>query len=174
MIDLVVEEVACSVCGAPKGEPCTRMDSSCGGRRDDFAAHGSQGARLLEHLFVLVQAREFAGPAMVAAMSTCDGLLTEKEVADWNKGKDNAIDMLFQAIDEWCCAGRFDRVDAFLYALDPKTLNTTMIVGVLSITLSLHTRPARQIFAQAAKEHLLQVCPERVPRMLSGLQCEGT
>ena len=64
MNPIIVNSVPCPVCGAPKGQECTR-EGGCGMRVDDFMRDGSFDDRLRIHLeteeYIARHYPEFAG-----------------------------------------------------------------------------------------------------------------
>jgi hypothetical protein len=84
---------------------------------------------------------------------------------------DAAIDILFRNVDALLLAGQFDRCDDLLRAIDLKRLDTNLLVGALSITLSAADKlPGRAHFVERVARHLESVAPGRVERLLVGLR----
>ena len=83
---------------------------------------------------------------------------------------DSAIDILFTEVDKILSAGDFTRCDGLLRTIDPKRLDTNLLVAALSITKrgadKLRERPA---FVQRVKSRLEVVAPDRAAKLLSGL-----
>lgn len=78
-----------------------------------------------------------------------------------------ALDIMFDAIDDACLAGSFDLVDSWLREIDVRLLSAALIVGLL--TMSWHAKervPYRFTFAAAAKDRLVElVGPERAENL---------
>lgn len=82
-----------------------------------------------------------------------------------------AIQVLFHEVDRWLREGRFDWTDKFLEELDVKKLDTNLIVGVLSITLAAKNElTKREAYVKRAREYLVELCPDRVDRLLERLE----
>lgn len=83
---------------------------------------------------------------------------------------DDALDLLFEKVDDLLVEGRMEQCDRLLKKIDEKRLDTSLLVGVLSITLpaktSLKERPS---FFERAKTRLQELAPGRSERLLSGL-----
>lgn len=83
---------------------------------------------------------------------------------------DDAVDILFDHIDDLLLAGRFAHCDELLRAVDLARLDTNLIVAVLSITLmAAEHLPYRARFFERARRRLAILAPDRVERLLSGL-----
>ncbi|WP_428265089.1 hypothetical protein [Haliangium sp.] len=84
---------------------------------------------------------------------------------------DEAIDILFDHIDELLSEGQFARCDSVLRAIDLDRLDTNLVVAVLSITLSAADElPHRARLLSRAEKRLSVLAPERVERLLHGLR----
>lgn len=84
---------------------------------------------------------------------------------------DEAVDILFDRIDDLLVTGQFARCDALLRAIDLKRLDSNLIVAVLSITLAAAEKlPYRARLLKRAEERLSAIAPDRVERLLSGLR----
>lgn len=83
---------------------------------------------------------------------------------------DDAIDILFQNVDELLTRGDFAGCDELLRVVDLNHLDTNLVVALLSITAgaSAHLRERGAVFARA-KEVLLKLSPSRADRLLDGL-----
>ncbi|MEQ1571872.1 MAG: hypothetical protein ABMA64_39965 [Myxococcota bacterium] len=83
---------------------------------------------------------------------------------------DSAIDVLFEQVDDLLSAGEFNRCDALLKTIDPKRLDSNLLVAALSITKRAADRlPERQAFVRRVTARLMEVAPDRLERLLSGL-----
>ena len=88
-----------------------------------------------------------------------------------------ALDVMFDAIDNacWTCdpkgdgTGDFGPLDESFEAIDISGLNTTLLVGLLTITLPLWKRPSRQELAYRIKQRLLELMPRKDFDRLTGL-----
>ena len=79
---------------------------------------------------------------------------------------DEALDTLFDEIDSWLCEGAFDAVDACLRSVDLRLLDTSTMIGLLTITLAanshlpgrtaLRERIAERLSAHPKRDELLQ------------------
>jgi hypothetical protein len=73
-------------------------------------------------------------------------------------------------MDELLAAGEFQRCDAVLKTIDPKRLDTNLLVAALSATKRAAGRlPARGAFIRRVRTRLEQLAPDRVDRLLAGL-----
>lgn len=81
-----------------------------------------------------------------------------------------AIDLLFGKVDSLLCAGSFEEIDALLRTIEVDCLDTTLLVGVLSITVSAknHLRD-RAALAKRIEQRLKLLAPDRIDRLLTGL-----
>ena len=86
-MDLIIEHVACDICGAIKGQPCIPDDGQniedigrCHGMRmDDFMEFAPFEARLQEHLDMMKDARECESPEVCDAMNEHALMFTAEE-----------------------------------------------------------------------------------------------
>ncbi|NOY25060.1 MAG: TIGR04255 family protein [Oligoflexia bacterium] len=84
---------------------------------------------------------------------------------------DDAVDLLFDPIDDMLLAGEETRADDLLLTIEVKRLDITAMLAVLAVT-----RPAsvalinRAGFLGRVKRRLQQVAPERMESLLSGLR----
>lgn len=82
-----------------------------------------------------------------------------------------AISALFSAVDKAFSDGRFEEIDALLPQIDLEKLDSTLLVGVLSITLSakdkLTNRPA---LFDAVAARIWKLRPEAYQNLLVGLK----
>ena len=83
---------------------------------------------------------------------------------------DSAIDLLFANVDDLLSEGAFRRCDALLKTIDPKRLDSNLLVAALSATKRaaplLHERPA---FVRRVRTRLQELAPDRLERLLAGL-----
>lgn len=83
---------------------------------------------------------------------------------------DSAIDLLFANVDDLLSEGAFRRCDALLKTIDPKRLDSNLLVAALSATKRaaplLHERPA---FMRRVRTRLQELAPDRIERLLAGL-----
>lgn len=83
---------------------------------------------------------------------------------------DGAIDVLFARVDEMLIAGEFDHCDALLKTIDPKRLDSNLLIATLSATKRAAAKlPERRAFVRRVTARLKEVAPGRVERLLSGL-----
>lgn len=83
---------------------------------------------------------------------------------------DNAIDVLFSHVDDMLSEGAFHRCDALLKTIDPKRLDSNLLVAALSATKrAAHQLAERQAFVRRVRARLQELAPDRVERLLSGL-----
>lgn len=84
---------------------------------------------------------------------------------------DDAVDLIFDFVDDRLLEGDAARVDDLLVTTDVKRLDTTLMLAVLSIT-----KPAsdqlcnRAAFLRRVEARLRLEEPERMERLLSGLR----
>jgi hypothetical protein len=84
---------------------------------------------------------------------------------------DAAIDILFRNVDALLLTGQFNRCNDLLRAIDPKRLDTNLLVGALSITVSAADKlPGRGHLVERVAKRLESVAPGRVERLLAGLR----
>lgn len=83
---------------------------------------------------------------------------------------DSAIDLLFANVDDLLSEGAFRRCDALLKTIDPKRLDSNLLVAALSATKRaaplLHER---QAFVRRVRTRLQELAPDRLERLLAGL-----
>ncbi len=85
--------------------------------------------------------------------------------------QDDAVDLMFDQIDDLLCEGKAPQVNDLLSHIDIKRLDTTLMLAVLSIT-----KPAAELltnrdgFVRRVEKSLRQQAPERAERLLSGLR----
>ncbi|MCK6514911.1 hypothetical protein L6R46_07650 [Myxococcota bacterium] len=83
---------------------------------------------------------------------------------------DSAIDLLIGHVDDLLSAGAFLRCDALLKTIDPERLDSNLVVATLLATRRAAPHlPERPAFIQRARARLLQLAPDRVERLLAGL-----
>jgi hypothetical protein len=83
---------------------------------------------------------------------------------------DSAIDILFTEVDTFLSVGDFTRCDGLLRTIDPKRLDTNLLVAALSITKRAADKlRERRAFVQRVKSRLEVVAPDRAGKLLSGL-----
>ena len=82
----------------------------------------------------------------------------------------DALDILFDKMDSLMCAGEFALCDEILTEIDVKRLNITVTLGVLAITWAgkSHLKQRDQYF-QRAKDHIIELDPDRAEELLKGL-----
>jgi hypothetical protein len=84
---------------------------------------------------------------------------------------DAAIDILFRNVDELLLTGQFNRCNDLLRAIDLGRLDTNLLVGTLSITVSAADKlPGRAHFVERVAKRLESMAPGRVERLLVGLR----
>jgi hypothetical protein len=92
------------------------------------------------------------------------------ELAKINKN-DLGMDLLFDNVDEMLCDGKFKEVDDLLETMDLSILNTTLLIGLLSITSAAKNKlKNRASLVQRIEEIFKVTDPERVDRLLKGLR----
>jgi hypothetical protein len=84
---------------------------------------------------------------------------------------DDAVDVLFSNLDEMLLVGHFSRCNALLRVVDLKKLDTNLLVGLLSITLSAKALlPERADVVGRVEARLNELDPSRTARLLDGLR----
>jgi hypothetical protein len=84
---------------------------------------------------------------------------------------DQAIDRVFDEIDELLLAGDFATVDEILLETDLARLNSALLVGFLTITLAAKKRLlAREDFVTRIEQRLRTLQPEHVESLMNGLR----
>jgi len=88
-----------------------------------------------------------------------------------NEDEDNAMDTLFDVFDDLHCARKFEQSNALLETVEVDRLNTTLLVGVLSITYQARSHlPSRTAVVQKIEERLTLLAPDRVVSLVKGLR----
>lgn len=83
---------------------------------------------------------------------------------------EDAIDLLFEQVDDLLLAGRFNDCDKILQKVDIDRLETNLMIGLLSVTLAAAKElPNRALVMSAIRESLTRSDPARVERLLNGL-----
>lgn len=84
---------------------------------------------------------------------------------------DDALDLIFERVDDALLAGEFDRVDAVLDAVKLDKLDSALVVGFLSVTRAAKSKLARRgVFVVRARARLLDLgCADRINQLMSGL-----
>jgi len=118
-----------------------------------------------------------ARPGMGDVVEQLQRLLPEE---DWLSGMyervsrgdtDGAIDLLFAQVESMLANGAFPACDAELRKIDLTQLDTTLVVALLTITLAGKDRlPYRVTLLDQARKRLLELAPDRVDRLLAGLE----
>ena len=84
---------------------------------------------------------------------------------------DSAIDVLFAEFDDLLSGGDFAAADDVLTGLDLYRLDTSLLVGALSISAAASEHlPGRGRFVERVEARLQQLAPGRVERLMSGLR----
>jgi hypothetical protein len=84
---------------------------------------------------------------------------------------DAAIDRVFGEIDDLLLGGAFSAVDDILLEVELAKLNTTLLVGFLTITFAAKTRLfGREDFVRRVEQRLLVLAPDRIDGLLRGLR----
>lgn len=86
---------------------------------------------------------------------------------------DGAMDSFFGYVDDLLSEGQFDAVDSFLRSIDVDTLDSTLLVGVLTITgAGRSVLPFRAAFFDAVQVRLAREIsdPDELRDTLHGLQ----
>lgn len=83
---------------------------------------------------------------------------------------DDALDALFQEIDDLLLEGKFDEVDARLREYNPSEVGEELAIGMLVITLAAKRKlKDREGYLQRVRTYLKDKHPNRVERILKGL-----
>lgn len=83
---------------------------------------------------------------------------------------DGAIDLLFAHLDDMLSEGEFRRCDTVLKTIDPKRLDSNLLVAALSATKrAAQLLPEREAFVRRARARLQDLAPDRAERLLAGL-----
>ncbi len=83
---------------------------------------------------------------------------------------DDTLDHIFLKVDTLCEESRFSELDAALAAIDVETLDTVILVGVLSATFPAKAHlPSRPALFERIRARLTQTDPTRVGGLLEGL-----
>lgn len=83
---------------------------------------------------------------------------------------DGAIDVLLSHVDDLLSDGRFEVCDQMLSVTDVDQLDTYLIVGFLSTTRRAAGHlPERRHFVDRCRMRLAVLAPDRIDRLLSGL-----
>jgi hypothetical protein len=82
-----------------------------------------------------------------------------------------ALDAMFDAVDDHCLAGEWAEVDTALASIDVTRISPVLAVGLLSITrMARHHLFERERVARAIVDHLrTTMTDERVERITGGL-----
>lgn len=92
------------------------------------------------------------------------GLIASHELED-------AIDLLYDNVDDLLLAGKMQECDAVLRTLDLSRLESHLMVGLLSITLVASDHlPHRKTLVVAIEEHFMATEPENVEALMGGLR----
>ena len=86
---------------------------------------------------------------------------------------DTAIDILFGVVDDHYLAGEFEAVNLILPEVDVERLNLNLLIGFLSITLTLDEHrellPNRVEFFERVSQQIQVLEPEMEPKRFEGL-----
>jgi hypothetical protein len=95
---------------------------------------------------------------------------TLQKATQANAHIDNALDMIYDAIDNAFSSGEFEQVNQFLDSVLVPTITTDILLGILTATLSakskLANRPA--FFTKVQAEFIAR--GETDPKLLQGLE----
>ncbi|MFO7561391.1 MAG: hypothetical protein R6X02_02005 [Enhygromyxa sp.] len=84
---------------------------------------------------------------------------------------DEAIDLLFDHVNDLLFDDRADECDELLQAIDLDRLDTNLLVSLLSVTLPARAvLPSRPALVERVDRRLTELAPARVDRLLSGLR----
>lgn len=84
---------------------------------------------------------------------------------------EDAIDLLYDNVDEMLLADKMSECDAILRTIDISRLEGKLMVGVLSITLAAREHlPYRAVLVAEIEEHFRLTDPENVEALVSGLR----
>ena len=88
------------------------------------------------------------------------------------RNKEQALDRLFDWVDNRCIAGEFDKIDKFLADIDVELQSTLMLIGILCITRpAKHLLKNRDMLSAAAKEKIRTTEGEkRLKGLMNGLE----
>lgn len=88
------------------------------------------------------------------------------------RGKpDDAIDVLFDRVDDLLIAGEFPRCNDLLHAVDLARLDIDLLVALLSITLRAAPHlPDRPWLVQRVEKRLREIAPDRIEGLMRGLR----
>ena len=82
---------------------------------------------------------------------------------------DDAMDMLFDRLDDMFLTGMFGVADALLSHIDVDRLDTTMCVAVLATTFCAKDRlKARAHLVRRVEKRLKKIAPNRAERLMRG------
>lgn len=84
---------------------------------------------------------------------------------------DDALDLIFETVDDAFLEGRFADVDAALDRVDLGELDSFLVIGFLSATLAARDKLTRRsAFVERARSRLLDLgCTDRIDRLMLGL-----
>lgn len=83
---------------------------------------------------------------------------------------DEAVDILFDHIDELLLAGDFSACDDLLHVIDPKRLDTHLLVAALSMTKAAAPRLSSRVrFVNRVTARLKELAPDRWEALVQGL-----
>ncbi len=84
---------------------------------------------------------------------------------------DDALDLIFERVDDALLGSNFDQVDAVLDAVELDKLDSVKVIGFLSVTRAAKSKLARRgAFVERARARLLDLgCADRIDRLMSGL-----
>jgi len=85
--------------------------------------------------------------------------------------KRRALDRLYRLVDSFFRADDFDGCDRFLANADVDAMGTHLMIGLLTVTAAERERlPNRSVLATRIRSRLEQVAPDRIERLMSGLE----
>ena len=84
---------------------------------------------------------------------------------------DEAMDLLFDRVDDALCDGLMTEVDALLPMIDLTRLDTNLMVGLLSVTSGAKVELTnRAALVTDISARIMEIVPERAERILRGLR----
>jgi len=84
---------------------------------------------------------------------------------------DDALDVLYDAIDDLFDGGHFAHLDAAIREIDVNRLSSALLVGLLSITLAARDHLVeREGLVRAVERRLQEIYPGNVADLLKGLR----
>lgn len=88
------------------------------------------------------------------------------------KNNYRAVDVLFERVDDFFCAGQFDEVDEFLKEILVEIQSVQMLVCILTVTLPAKEKLKNRddFFKRVTKKVTAERNPKSAERLLMGLE----